>query len=120
MNWKTCLASFAFAASLFGAAPSAHAIWFHCVPENVVEVVGSRVHVYCSNSIAVGSPSQTIRFIAISTSNSAVANRFMSTANAAFMSGKRFLADIPSSSATNVSGCSAADCRTPAQFGLEN
>ncbi len=93
--------------------------WFRCAPVNVVEITGAqpRVHVYCSNSITLNG--NVVRFIAIGTGDQARANRFITFANAALLSGKRFIAAVSDSATTNVPGCSADQCRTPSQFGLE-
>jgi len=114
------LAMFAFAAlSAFSAAPRhAHAAWFDCDVSEIGEVVGSRLHVKCNNSIVLNG--QTIRYIAISSTSSA-APRFAALGNAAVMSGRTFRANVPTTSAgapANTSGCSATDCRTPDQFFL--
>ena len=118
--FKSSIVSAMFATSLFAFAPKASAgdSWFQCVPLQVVEIVGSRVHVQCSNSIVLNG--NTVSYVSVSTTNASVAARFMATANQAFLSGKRFWAAIPTASTTNISGCSAADCRTPSQFGLGN
>jgi hypothetical protein len=102
-----------------GLAPNqAHAAWFSCNPDEVAEVGGNRIHVRCQSNMSVGGAS--IRFIAISNSNSGIAARFVAIANAALLSGKTFRADLPSSSATNVSGCGTGDCRTPVSIAVQD
>jgi len=108
---------FAAAASLAAAvAPqAAHAATFDCNVMEVGEWLGSRIHVKCSNTTVLNG--QTIRFIAISSTNAA-AQRFTASGNAAAMSGRLLRVDIPTTGATNVSGCGADNCRTPTFFGL--
>ena len=108
---------FAAAASLAAAmAPgAAHAATFDCNVVEVGEWLGSRIHLRCSNSTVLNG--QTIRFIAIGSTNSA-AQRFTATGNAAAMSGRLVRVDIPTTGATNVAGCDALNCRTPTFFGL--
>ncbi len=91
--------------------------WFNCEPTEVLEV-GSRVHVRCSNSVLLGS--STVRYAAVSTSNASAAARFIALANAALLSNKLFRMYLPTSTATNVSGCLVSDCRTPTAFGVRN
>lgn len=91
---------------------------FACIPINVVEIVGSRVHAECSNSIVLNG--QTITWVAIGTTNADTANRFVTLANAAFLNGKVFLTAIPETGANNVAGCSVENCRTPVNFGISN
>ena len=82
----------------------------------------NRVHVRCANSLSVKNPLtgdiNVIEYVAVSTSNTERANRFITLANTALTSGKVFLVGIPLSSATNASGCSVANCRTPESFRL--
>jgi hypothetical protein len=95
---------------------SAFADDFDCHPDEVNEVTSGRVFVHCSNSIVLSGA--TIRFISILTTDQSTASRFVSLATAALLSGKVFRVDVPASSATNVSGCGASNCRTPASFSL--
>lgn len=97
-------------------AQTARADWFNCQPRLVSEFIGSRIHVRCHNTITLSG--NVVSYIAVSHS-SAHANRFLSMAQAALLSGKTFIADIPASSATNVSGCPASNCRTPTVFAVE-
>jgi hypothetical protein len=108
---------FAAAASIAAAmAPhAAHAATFDCNVMEVGEWMGSRIHVRCSNTTVLNG--QTIRFIAIGSTNAAAA-RFTATGNAAAMSGRLMRVDIPTTGGANVSGCGADNCRTPTFFGL--
>ena len=114
---RTCVLAGVFAWLLGAASAKAEPI-FSCIPINVIEIVGSRIHVECSNSITFGN--DVISWVAIPIDDPNLANRFMTFANAALINGKRFIAVIPESSATNVSGCSLPNCRTPVQFGIAN
>lgn len=102
-------------ASALNAQP-ARADWFSCEPENVYEWIGSHLSVKCSNTIALGG--DQVKWIAVSTAAD-YADRFMRQAQAALLSGKIFLVEIPQSSTSNVPGCDAASCRTPNSFGLQ-
>lgn len=105
----------------------AHAVPFFCQVDQVVEftTTNARVGVHCANSIVLNG--QTIRFIGVSPTAGSTA-RFVQLATSALLSGRIFLVDIPNTSAggvaggisypANVSGCVAADCRTPAAFSL--
>ena len=86
-----------------------------CEIQDITEVLGTnpRIAVFCRNAQSVSG----VRYIAIPSSASYAA-RFLSQAQAAMLSGKNFFADIPVSSATNVPGCLASDCRTPTWFGI--
>jgi len=105
------------AAGLMGSVQTARADWFECNATEVFEFVGSRIHVRCSNTITLNG--NVIRFLAIPTT-AAHANRFTSEGQAAVLSGKKFVVDIPASSATNTAGCWSGDCRTPTVFGVKN
>lgn len=109
-----CLSAVAF--GFTSVSPTAaRADWFSCTPTEVIEL-GNRIHVRCANTVTFGS--DVIRFIAISKSNASQAERFISFANAAYLSGKSFRVDIPRSGSGNTSGCLASDCRTPTAFGV--
>lgn len=95
----------------------ASAAWFACQPDLVTES-SNRISVHCTNSISLNG--NTVTFVAISSTDTAKAARFLSVATSAFLSGKKLSVNIPSSSSTNVSGCAASDCRTPTDFGLSN
>ena len=98
-----------------GLARPAHAEWFTCQPDEVLEF-SNRAHVRCSNNIVLGG--QTIRYLALSKADVNQLTRFLSLANAAFLSGHTFRAEVVASSASNAAGCGAVDCRTPSAFGL--
>ena len=84
---------------------------FTCNPAEVA-VFPERIHVKCSSSAADGSA--TIWFWAISTSDAQRANRFLSTATTALVSGRTLRFSFKPGDASGVSfGCLAKDCRTP-------
>lgn len=89
--------------------------FFACTVVNVFEY-SNRVHARCSNSITLNG--NTVRYIAISNSDGNKAARFTAQATSAFLSGKKFIADLPTASTTNTSGCASSDCRTPSSFGI--
>lgn len=114
---RTCALAGVLAWLLGAGAAKAEPI-FSCIPINVIEIVGSRIHVECSNSITFGD--DVITWVAVPIGDPNLASRFVTFANAALINGKRFIAVIPESSATNVPGCSLPNCRTPVQFGIAN
>jgi hypothetical protein len=93
--------------SIAQAAPT----WHNCDVRDVTEVStpNARVQVRCwAPSTPVG------EYIAIGVTDAARAQRFLSIALAAQLSGRKFSVLIdPATSAGNVAGCGAADCRTP-------
>jgi hypothetical protein len=98
-------------------ASTARADWFICTPDQVGDWTnGTRVLVRCSNTITLNG--NVVRFLMLSTTDQARANRFITLAQSALLSNKRFSADVPVSSTTNVSGCNAGDCRTPVSFNI--
>jgi hypothetical protein len=107
-------AALAFA-GLAAFATEARADWYNCRPIEVLEFSG-RVHVRCSNVMTLGG--NRIFFVAIKNTDDLKVQRWITLANSALLSGKIFKANIPASSSTNVSGCLAADCRTPTAFGI--
>jgi hypothetical protein len=92
-----------------------------CTPSKVgVGGVGSaseRVVVTCTTSGPNGSGGNTIAFFAIGASDAARANRYMTLASSALISGRRIRFSYPHSG--NTSGCGAADCRTPSDYTME-
>ncbi len=106
-------------ALLFGAlslnAAAASATWHSCTVKEVIDY-SNRISVLCTNSITFGS--NVVNNAAIPVTDVAKAERFMAAANAGLLTGTIFWVDLPSSSSTNVSGCLASNCRTPAAFGL--
>lgn len=92
-------------------------VYFNCTPDSVMEF-GTRVHVHCLPGIIVGA--DTISFFAINTTDAEEARRFITLATSALLSKKFFRVLVPTSSATNVAGCLATDCRTPTVFGVKD
>jgi hypothetical protein len=119
---KIAIATTAFTSLLLVASTAAKAADLACQPTEVAEMFSNRVHVRCANSLSVKNPLtgdiNVIEYVAVPTSDTQRANRFITLANAALTSGKVFLVGIPLSSATNASGCSVANCRTPDSFRL--
>lgn len=89
---------------------TAKADWLGCNIREVVETT-NRVYVRCHNSITLNG--NQVFNGAIDKSDPERAQRFISMALAASLGGRRFSLDIPASSATNVNGCAASNCRTP-------
>jgi hypothetical protein len=116
--WKTCSRALTLCALVLFAAPARAEPLFLCTPINVVEIIGSRIHVECSNSIVLDG--QTITWVAVTTATADTANRFLTLANAALLNSKVFITAIPETAASNVAGCTPANCRTPVQFGIAN
>jgi hypothetical protein len=84
---------------------------FTCSPTEVA-VFPERIHVKCSTSTTDGSAA--IWFWAISTSDAQKANRFLSTASTALVSGRSLRFSFNPGDTAGVSfGCLAKDCRTP-------
>lgn len=92
--------------------------FFECIPDEVTEF-SNRIHVRCENSIATPA-GNVIRYVAIAKTDAALAQRFLTLANAALLSGRFFLVLIPDSATGNVSGCGSSDCRTPPTFGIRS
>ncbi|ATB43320.1 hypothetical protein CYFUS_008800 [Cystobacter fuscus] len=78
----------------------------NCTP-NQVAVFANRIHVRCTASTAGG-----IYFFALSTSDSAFANRTLSLFSTALAGGRPVYIDYNPSSTSGVSlGCLSSDCR---------
>lgn len=101
------------AASALAVFASPLAAWadvdFDCDVIRVIER-SNRIGVNCSNSIAVGA--DTVEFITYAKTDVAAMDRFTKMATAAMLSRKKFHVELPESSAGNVSGCEASNCRT--------
>ena len=89
--------------------------WYDCQAVEVLEFP-DRIHVQCSNPIKHGP--NTVRYISISTRDKDKANRFMSLATTAVVSGVNFRVKMSGQPAKNPPGCSFKDCRYPLRFGL--
>jgi hypothetical protein len=107
---RTTLLGAVMAAAATSITP-AMAAEFFCTPTEVA-VHANRVHVRCSTAAQDGGAS--IGFWAISTSDAQIANRFVSTATTALVSGRslRLYYDAGKTPGTSF-GCLASDCRTP-------
>ena len=111
------------AASIALLASLAHASFqqFTCTIADVA-VFPDRIHVHCSNFATNGS-ANTINFFAISTTDAAVADRFLTLAATA-VSGSRpviiaYDTVYANHSFSNVSSCDQSNCRIPYQFALQ-
>jgi len=102
---------------LVGAIASpALAATFTCTPVDVTAFVG-RVHVKCSSPADDGG--SMIYFWAVSTGNQETANRFLTLAVSALVSGRQLvLAYTPGDTSGVPFGCQAADCRVPISISL--
>ena len=97
-------------AACFFTAP-AYAANFLCTPTEVA-VFENRIHARCSTAAKVGTAN--IWFWAVPTSDAHHANRFLSTASSALISGRKLLfAYNPQDSSGKSFGCQANDCRKP-------
>lgn len=84
---------------------------FMCTPTEVA-VFKSRIHTRCSSAAKDGTTN--IWFWAVSTSDAQHANRFLSTASSALISGRKILFAYNSGDTSGKSfGCLAKDCRVP-------
>jgi len=107
---KKLLIALALVTGVAGAVP-AIAADFSCSPTEVA-VFSNRIHVKCSSALQDGTT--TIWYWAVSTSDAQRANRFLSTASTALVSGRmlRFSYNPADASGTSF-GCLTKDCRTP-------
>jgi hypothetical protein len=92
-------------------------------PPSSTAAANPRVGVLCSNPIVVnnGGTNETIFWLGVASSNAA-ATRFMTLANAALLSGKPLVVDIPAThngvNYANPPGCARADCRMPTLYSI--
>lgn len=118
MNVKTLkmlTLSLTLAGSL--AAPmTAHAGEFRCNVTRVLEW-NDRVDVACSNSININGA--VISYFAISKADTTRAQRWISLATSALLSGNPFYTYFDDSGSTNLETCSSWNCRTPITFGIQ-
>ncbi len=89
--------------------------WYSCQVIEVLEF-STRIHVKCSNPIV--HYQNTVQYISIDTLDNDKANRFMSLATTAVVSGVTFRVKMSGDPDKNPSGCSWSDCRYPVRFGL--
>ncbi len=102
-----------FGLALPGAAPAAD---FICEPTEVAVYQG-RLHVRCSQTVNDGG--DIIRFWAVSTANAQHANRFLTLAASALVSGRNLkMSYTPGDTSGAAFGCQANDCRVPWAIGL--
>lgn len=87
-----------------------------CVPTDVT-VYSNRIHVRCSQGITDGA--STIYYFAVPTTDATFANRFMTLAMTALVSGRRFIVDFTSGASGASYGCQFSDCRPVNFFGIE-
>jgi hypothetical protein len=96
----------------------ANALTVTCTVTEVL-VFPERVHVRCATPTRDPSTGEMIVFLAISTSDATFANRFLSVATSAIVSGRRFLGDFVSGDTSGADfGCGRADCRKIGFFGI--
>lgn len=95
---------------------SAHAASASCTPADVT-VFTSRIHIRCSQGTADGA--NTIYYFAVPTTDATFANRFMTIATTALVSGRRFVINFTSGASGASYGCLASDCRPANWFGIE-
>jgi hypothetical protein len=89
---------------------------FSCTPTEV-SVFENRIHVRCSEPALDGR--NTIWFWAVSTVDAQHANRFLSTATTALVSGRKLILGFDPGDTSGVSfGCLAHDCRVPWKIGI--
>lgn len=97
-------------------ATPALAATFTCTPVDVTAYSG-RVHVKCSSPADDGG--SMIYFWAVSTGDQENANRFLTLAVSALVSGRQLvLAYTPGDTSGVPFGCQAADCRVPISISL--
>lgn len=84
---------------------------FVCQPTEVAVYQG-RLHVRCSQTVNDGG--NVIRFWAVSTANAQHANRFLTVAASALVSGRNLkVSYTPGDTSGTAFGCQANDCRVP-------
>ncbi len=84
---------------------------FVCQPTEVAVYQG-RLHVRCSQTVNDGG--NVIRFWAVSTANAQHANRFLTVAASALVSGRNLkMSYTPGDTSGSAFGCLASDCRVP-------
>lgn len=98
-------------------ASSASADWVQCVPVHVAQESDDRLTVRCATPINFGGA--VVEYLAISARDAGRADRFVTFATTALLSGSFFMADIVADVSTNTPGCLAIDCRTPRAFGVK-
>jgi len=98
-------------------AASARADWLDCIPLQVTNDDDAKVAVRCVTPVIIGG--QPIEAFAISSRDPVLADRFVTLATAALLSGSAFMVDVLISPVLNVPGCLAENCRTPKSFGVK-
>lgn len=106
---KTC-APVALILAALGWSGVAFATDYTCTPSHV-GVMGNRIHVRCTAATMDGSSS--IWYFAVPTSDAAYANRFLTTANTALVSGRNLVVRYTLGDTSGAAwGCLASDCRS--------
>ncbi len=101
----------------FGASASpAHAGTASCVPADVT-VFNERIHVRCSDKTTDGA--SAIYYFAVPTSDATRANRFMTMAMSALVSGRRLNINFTNGASGASYGCQVADCRPADSYGIQ-
>ncbi len=85
---------------------------FYCEPTEILEL-SHRIQVRCKNPWLF-----EVSYAAIDKSDPEAARRFVAFSQGALLSKKVLVLILPFNGSTNVSGCSASNCRTPTAFGL--
>jgi len=83
-----------------------------------VSALANRIHVRCATPVTPAGTSDAVRFFSVGTADPHNANRFLSLAAMALVTGQPLFIQFPDSSATNTAGCATGDCRTPISFNL--
>ena len=112
---RTFIAALLFASAAGAGIAKADTI-MSCMVGRVIEW-SDRVDVYCSNSVTVNGGA-LVQFFAIAKTDPDRANRWVSMASSALLSGKSFEVIFKDNGADNVSNCPLSNCRTPYAFGL--
>ena len=85
---------------------SAAPVWVDCTPANV-GTFANRVHVKCTATVGGG-----IQFFAVASTDTGYANRFMSLASSAIVSGRTLqIFYDPADTSGSTFGCGTGDCR---------
>ena len=101
----------------FGASTSpSHAATANCAPADVT-VFNDRIHVRCIDKTTDGA--NAIYFFAVPTTDATRANRFMTMAMSALVSGRRVVINFTSGASGASYGCQVADCRPVDFFGIQ-
>lgn len=93
-----------------------HAGAADCAPADVT-VFNERIHVRCADKTTDGT--NAIYFFAVPTTDATRANRFMTLAISALVSGRRVTINFTNGASGASYGCQVADCRPADFFGIK-